>query len=457
MKARTQVIWLIATAGAYLGTAMLYRRQHPLPESLPFFLLTRLPFVLALVYLGLRRRSLSTWIFLSILLGVLIGHDFPALAIHLRVLSRIFLRLIGAIIAPLIFSTLVIGIAGHANLKQVGRMGLKSIIYFELVTTLALVIGLVAINVSRAGVGAQIPVVAAPENLNVTPQSASDLLLHAFPENIAKAVAEGQILQVVIFAVLFAIALALVSEEKRRPMLSFMESLSAVMFKFTGIVMLFAPIGVGAEIASTVAQTGVGILKNLGVLLITLYVALLAFLLLVLLPAALLARVPVKAFVKAVAEPATIAFATSNSEAALPRAMECMEAMGVPRSIVAFVIPTGYSFNLDGSTLYQALAAVFVAQASGIELSISQQVTLLLTLMLASKGTAGVSRASLVILMGVAGSFHLPTEPILILLGVDQLMDMGRTAVNVIGNCLASAVVARWEGEFPAKSSAAAV
>ena len=277
---------------------------------------------------------------------------------------------------------------------------------------------------------------------------AADLVLHAFPENIAKAIAEGQVLQVVVFSLIFAIALALLTDEKRRPMLAFCESLAETMFKFTNIVMWFAPVGVFAAIAMTVAQTGLSVLSNLALLLATLYAALIAFLLFVLLPVALIARVPLKTFMRAVSEPATIAFATASSEAALPRAMEAMEAIGVPRETVAFVIPTGYSFNLDGSTLYQAMAAIFVAQAGGIPLTIGQQIALMLTIMLASKGTAGVSRASLVILLGVAAQFKLPVEPIFLLMGIDQLMDMGRTSVNVIGNCLATVVIARWEGEF---------
>jgi proton glutamate symport protein len=252
---------------------------------------------------------------------------------------------------------------------------------------------------------------------------------------------------VVIFSILFGIALAMVREERRRPMLALTEGLAETMFKFTNLVMWFAPLGVGAAMAYTVGHTGLGILGNLFQLLATLYLALAAFLLLVLCPVALIAGVPLRAFIKAVAEPVSIAFGTSSSEAALPRAMESMETLGVPRDVVAFVIPTGYSFNLDGSTLYLSLAAIFVAQSAGIHLSLGQQLVLMLTLMLTSKGVAGVSRASIVILLGTVGAFGLPTEPVFILLGIDQLMDMARTSVNVIGNCMASCVVARWEGE----------
>ena len=394
------------------------------------------------------RPSLTKWILVAMLAGGEIGHDFPALGLSLRLLAQIFLRLIKVIIAPLLFATLVSGIAGHSDLKKVGRMGVKAIIYFELVTTLALFIGLAAINLSQAGVGAQIPASPA-EQVKIEKLTPSETLLHVFPENIAKSVAENQVLQVVVFSLLFGIALAMVKkEEKRRPMLAFAESLTAVMFKFTNIVMLFAPLGVLGAIAYTVASTGVGILGNLARLLLTLYAALAVFLLCVLLPVALLAKVPLKRFVRAVAEPASIAFGTASSEAALPRAMERMEELGVPRSIVAFVMPTGYSFNLDGSTLYLSLAAMFVAQAAGLHLSFGHQLYIVLVLMLTSKGVAGVSRAAIVILLATAGTVGLPTEPIFILLGIDQLMDMGRTAVNVVGNCLATVVIARWEGEF---------
>jgi len=394
------------------------------------------------------RRSLTTWILVAMVAGAEIGHDFPAFAVNLRVLSLVFLRLIKTIIGPLLFGTLVVGIAGHADLKKVGRMGVKALVYFEAVTTLALFIGLAAINLSRAGVGVTLPPAAHTEELAAPKQTPTDIILHVFPENIAKSLAEGQVLQIVVFSILFGIALGLLSEERRRPMLAFAESLSETMFKFTNLVMLFAPVGVGAAIAYTVGHMGLGVLVHLFQLLATLYVALVAFLLLVLLPVALLARVPVREFVRAIAEPVSIAFATTSSEAALPRAMEEMEALGVPRQIVAFVIPTGYSFNLDGTTLYLSLASVFVAQAAGIPMSLGQQLLMVFTLMLTSKGVAGVPRASLVILLATAASFHLPVEPIFLILGIDELMDMARTSVNVIGNCLATVVIARWEGEF---------
>ncbi len=406
---------------------------------------------------GIRRRSLTGCIFVGMLVGAALGHDWASAALHIQVMRDIFLRLIKTIIAPLIFSTLVVGIAGHSDMKKVGRMGIKAIVYFEVVTTIALVIGLAAANLTHAGEGLHLTGATTEPQSTAAAPNASEVILHAFPENIAKAVADGQVLQIVVFALIFAIALALVAEPKRRPMLDFCLSLSEVMFKFTNIVMWFAPFGVAGAIGAIVAQTGGKMLGNLAVLLATLYAALLVFLFGVLLPIALLTRIPVRRFIKAVAEPATIAFATASSEAALPRAMEEMEAMGVPRQTVAFVIPTGYSLNLDGSTLYQSMASLFVAQAAGIHMTLGQQLMLMLTIMLASKGTAGVSRASLVILLGVAMQFKLPAEPIFVLMGIDQLMDMGRTSINVIGNCLASAVVARWEGDFPSATKSAAV
>lgn len=403
----------------------------------------------SIVWFAIRKNTLTTWILISMIVGAEFGEDFSKIAIHLDVLSKIFLNMVKTIIAPLIFSTLVVGIAGHSNLKQVGRMGWKSIVYFEVVSSLALFIGLLVINISQAGVGVSLPINAIQESLTVVkPQSWDQVIQHIFPENIAKAVYDGQILQVVIFSIVFGIAVAMLKEKHRNKMISFTESLSETMFKFTNVVMYMAPVAVFAAIAYTVGHMGLGILTNLFKLLATLYAALSLFLLGVLMPIALLLKIPVKEFILAVSEPATIAFATTSSESALPRAMEAMEKFGVPRKIVAFVMPTGYSFNLDGTTLYLSLATIFVAQVAGIHLSIERQLIIVFTLMLTSKGVAGVPRASLVILLGTATSFGLPTWPIFIILGIDILMDMARTAVNVVGNCLATAVVARWEGEF---------
>jgi proton glutamate symport protein len=410
--------------------------------------------VLLLFVYAFRKRSLTTWILVCMVAGAEFGYDVPEVAKKLQVFSDIFLRLIKTIIAPLLFSTLVVGIAGHADIKQIGRMGWKSLLYFEIVSTFALFIGLLAINIGKAGVGVVLP--PNPEVATITTikaQSTADFLLHIFPENIAKAIFEGQILQIVIFSIIFGIAVAMVKEKYRTPMIRFSESLAEIMFKFTNIVMYFAPVAVFAAIAYTVGHMGLDILYNLFKLLATLYVALIVFIGFVLFPVALIFRIPVKPFIKAVSEPATIAFATSNSESALPSAMESMEKFGIPRKIVAFVIPTGYSFNLDGTTLYLSLASIFVAQAAGIDLPIGKQLLICFTLMLTSKGVAGVSRASLVILLGTAVSFGLPVEPIFIILGIDVLMDMARTSVNVIGNCLATAVIARSENEFDDKAA----
>ena len=395
------------------------------------------------------KRSLTTWILISMILGAEFGHDFPHVAVKMQVVSMIFLRLIKTIIAPLIFATLVVGIAGHSNLKQVGRMGWKSLLYFEIVSTIALFIGLLAINISKAGVGVIVPEIVNQANVPSVPvTTGADLILHIFPENIAKSVYEGQVLQIVVFSIIFGIAVAMIKDKYKSPMLRFTESLAETMFKFTQLIMYFAPFAVFAAIAYSIGHMGLDILFNLFKLLATLYVSLVVFILVVLLPVALLFKIPLRRFIKAVSEPVVIAFATTSSESALPIAMERMEELGVPRKIVAFVMPTGYSFNLDGTTLYLSLATIFVAQISGIHLPLEKQLLIVFTLMLTSKGVAGVPRASLVILLGTAASFGLPAWPIYIILGIDELMDMARTSVNVLGNCLATAVIARWEGEF---------
>jgi len=414
-----------------------------------FWMVLRWLAIIALVVFVARRRSLTAWILVSMVIGAEVGHDFAGVAVELRFLSQIFLRLITTIVAPLLFATLVVGIAGHSNLRQVGRMGVRALIYFEVVTTFALLIGWVAISISRAGDGIVLPPPAEGAQVPQTaPHTWQDTVVQIFPQNIARAVAEAQMLQIVVFSMIFAIALAMLDEEKRRPLLSFAESLAETMFRFTRIVMLMAPIGVGAAIAYTVGSLGVGILVNLAKLLATFYVAVAVFVVGVLLPVALLAKVPLRRFIAAVAEPVSIAFATTSSEAALPRAMQAMERIGVPRQIVAFVMPTGYTFNLDGSTLYLSLTSIFVAQAAGIHLTIGQQFVMLLTLMLSSKGVAGVPRGAVVVLLGTISTFKLPVEPVLVILGIDAILDMLRTSVNVLGNCLATVVIARWEGEY---------
>jgi proton glutamate symport protein len=370
-----------------------------------------------------------------------------------RPFSQIFIRMIRMIIAPLLFGTLVVGIAGAGHFKDVGRLGLRAIIYFEIVTTLALVIGLVVVNVMKPGVGVVLTPDGGPPPVAATAQTWDQILLHLVPTSIIEAMATGDVLQIVVFSVVFGIGLGMVGE-KGRPFLHWCEALTEAMFKVTHIVMLYAPIGVGAAIAYTVGTSGVQVIVRLAYLIFTFYVALLLFYLLVLLPVMLMFRIRVGDFARAIKEPALIAFSTTSSEAALPRAMEVLEAYGVPRRIVSFVLPLGYSFNLDGTTLYLSLASIFVAQAAGVELSTGQQIGMMLMLMLTSKGVAGVPRAALVILAATVASYNLPLEGVTLVLGVDALMDMGRTATNVIGNCLASVVVAKWEGQLPADAGA---
>jgi proton glutamate symport protein len=406
------------------------------------------------------RLTLSQWIVISMVVGVLLGALFPTSerAMHagwaasdLQLLSNVFLRMIKSLIVPLLFATLVVGIAGHGDdMKKVGRLAFRSILYFEVVTTLALAVGLLAVNLVKPGVGVALAGAStdAAKGFASTKMTFSGVVEHTVPQSFFDAASKNEVLQVVFFAILFGVALSKVQGDGKRFMLSFAESLSEVMFKFVGLVMAFAPFGIGAAIAVTVANGGLSILTRLGILVLTLYAALIVFVVAVLFPVMLLFKVPVKRFVKAVREPWLIAFTTASSEAAFPLAMERMEQLGVPRRIVSFVLPTGYSFNLDGSTLYLALASVFVAQAAGIDMPIGQQVVMMLTLMLTSKGVAAVPRASLVILSGALAQFNLPLEGVAVILGVDAVMDMARTSINLVGNCLATVVMARWEGEF---------
>jgi Na+/H+-dicarboxylate symporter len=402
------------------------------------------------IWTTLRRISLTKWILIAMVIGTFIGWAAPELAQSLRPLSQIFLRMIKSIIVPIIFGTLVVGIAGHGDdMKRVGRLALKSIIYFEIVTTLALVIGLIAVNISKPGVGIKLPPSAQTgQELATQHTTLATVLEHIVPQSFFEAAARNEVLQIVFFSIIFAVAISQVRGRAKDAMLGFAEGLAETMFKFTGIVMRYAPIGIGAAIAVTVGHSGLGVLINLGKLILTLYGALVVFAVVVLLPVALLARVPLRTFLRAVREPALIAFSTTSSEAALPRAMQAMEALGVPRRIVAFVMPTGYSFNLDGTTLYLAVASIFAAQAAGIHLTWDKQAIMMFTLMLTSKGVAGVPRASLVILSGTLASFGLPLEAVAVILGVDELMDMARTTINLVGNCLATVVMARWEGEY---------
>ncbi|MGZ3484067.1 MAG: dicarboxylate/amino acid:cation symporter [Gemmatimonadaceae bacterium] len=403
-----------------------------------------------MIYKNLRRIPLTSWILIAMVVGVLIGTFAPAFAMTLKPVSTVFLRMIKSIIVPLIFGTLVVGIAGHGDdMKRVGRLALKSIIYFEIVTTLALVIGLAAVNLVQPGKGVVLAASAeAGKELASNTQTPAGFLEHLVPTSFFDAAAKNEVLQVVFFAVIFAVALSKVQGRSKEVVLAACEGLADVMFKFTMMVMRFAPFGIGAAIAVTVGQSGLGVLLNLGKLILTLYGALAVFFLVVLLPVASMFKVPIRRFVRAVRSPALIAFSTTSSEAALPLAMQSMEAIGVPRRIVAFVMPTGYSFNLDGSTLYLAIASVFVAQAAGVPMTLTTQLLMMVTLMITNKGVAAVPRASLVILSGTLATFGLPLEGVAIILGVDAIMDMARTSTNLIGNCLATVVMARWEGEF---------
>lgn len=398
----------------------------------------------------LRRLSLSHWIILAMIVGAWFGWQFPATAQHIKFASTLFLNLIKCIIVPLVFATLVMGIAGHTDdLKTVGRLALKSLIYFQIVTTLALFLGMLAADLFQPGAGVPLTGSAEPGKEFAARQVGFEAVMeHLAPRSFFDAAARNDVLQVVVFAIIFGVALTQVNGQPRQTMLGFFNGLSEVMFKFTGIVMWLAPIGVGAAIAYTVGLNGLEVLLRLGKLVLALYAALAVFVLLVYVPVLLLARIPIVPFFRAVRQPALLAFSTASSEAALPDALRLMEKFGVPRRIVSFVLPTGYSFNLAGSTLYLGLASIFVAQAAGFQLTFAHQLPILLTLMLTSKGVAPVPRASMVILSGALLTFGLPLEGVTVILAVDAFLDMGRTAVNLVGNCLASVVMARWEGEF---------
>lgn len=446
MKNKINIITLISFVLASIASILYVNEIIVFPKIV--LEIIWLCFTVIFIIYSFFKKSLTSWIILSMILGVQLGLYFPEIGDKLNFLSKIFLRLIKTIIAPILFSTLVVGIASHSNMKQLGRMGWKSLLYFEVVTTLALLLGLLAINISQAGVGVVIPPNLHEELPDTSVLTWKDHIINIFPENIIKSMYHGDVLPIVVFSIIFGIAMAYLPIEKKEPMLRFTESLAETMFRFTNIIMRFAPLGVGGAIAYTSAHMGVEMLVSLLKLLVTLYITLIVFVVCILLPIALFFRINVRNFIRAISEPVSIAFATTSSESALPLAMENMEKIGVPRKIVSFVLPTGYTFNLDGTTLYLSLASIFVAQVAGKDLSFGEQFLIGITLMLTSKGVAGVPRASLVILMGVATSFDLPMLPIMAILGIDELMDMARTSVNVTGNCLASAVIARWEGEL---------
>jgi proton glutamate symport protein len=439
---------LIAIAGALFvvaGAALSLARLSGAGETLRWI------GIVCFVFFAVRKPSLMTWTFLAMIAGVELGLDAPHVAAQARLPGDLFLRLIRMIVAPLLFATITTGIAGHNELRSVGRVAIKALILFEVVTTLGLIIGVVAMNISGAGWGIVIPtgLEGGAPVVAQAPQTWQQIILNLFPNNLAEAVAQNQILQVAIFSILFGSALAMLPDEKRAPLVSVLQSLADVMFQMTRFIMFLAPLAAGAAIAYTVGNTGLATLLPLAKLVVTYYIALTAFAVLVMIPVMAAFRVPLSKFFRAVGEPAAIGFATTTSEAALPLAMERMEEFGVPRWIVSFVIPTGYSFNMTGGSVYLSMAAVFVAQAAGIHLTFGRQIAVVLVLMAASKGIAGVPRASLVVLLATASAVHLPTAPILLILGVDTLMDMGRTMMNVVGNCMAAAVIGKTEGALP--------
>ena len=393
-------------------------------------------------------------IFISLILGIVVGWAFPDFAVKTHVLPEVFLRMVKMIIAPLLFATLVVGIAGHGDVKSLGRLGVKTVIYFEVVTTLALIIGLGFANLFKPGEGM---VDLASKNIalgdianiasSVHHNSFGEMFLGLFPTSIIQAMADGNLLQIVVFSMFFALAICAVGK-KAQPVVDILNSVTKIMFKFTEYVMLFAPIGIFGAIAYTVGTNGIDILFNYGKIIVALYVALAVFVLIVLLIACKLVHISFRGLIQAIQEPALLTFTTASSEAALPKAMSIMEKFGVPKSIVGFVMPTGYTFNLDGSTLYLAMAVLFSTQLVGINLSLEQQLVIMFALMLTSKGVAGVPRASLIVLAGTLTSFNIPILGVAILLGIDQILDMGRTTVNLIGNCVATVVIARWENDF---------
>lgn len=404
----------------------------------------------------MKHSRLTTLIFIALILGVIVGHFAPDFAVKMRPFAVIFLRMVKMIIAPLLFATLVVGIAGHGDVKSLGKVGIKTIIYFEVVTTLALIIGLTMANIFKPGMGFVSDAIANNASLineaglmasTHAHTSISQMIMNIFPTSIVQAMAEGNLLQIVVFSIFFAIAMCAVGNAAK-PVIAVLNSVSQIMFKFTEYVMYFAPLGIFGAIAATVGANGLAILKNYAKIIFSLYTALAVFVLLVLFIACKYARISFRNLIKAIQEPAILTFTTASSEAAFPKAIEIMEKFGVPKNIVGFVMPTGYTFNLDGSTLYLAMAVIFSSQIVGIHLDLNQQIILMLALMLTSKGVAGVPRASLIVLAGTLASFNIPILGVAILLGIDQILDMGRTTVNLIGNCVATVVIARWENEF---------
>lgn len=401
----------------------------------------------------MKNSILTLWILIALVAGVIVGAIAPDFAVRMHPLATIFLRMVKMIIAPLLFATLVVGIAGHGDVKKVGRVGIKTILYFEIVTTIALFIGLIVANFTNPGFGTRLT--ASLPHLDEISQvsstlchnSFSEFFTNMFPTSVVQAMAEGNLLQIVVFSIFFALAICTIGK-KAKPVMDLLNSVCQIMFKFTEFVMMFAPIGIFGAISYTVGSNGISVLKNYAKIIFSLYFALFIFVIFVLFVACKIVGISLKSLIQAIEEPALLAFTTASSEAALPKAMEIMERFGVPKSIVGFVMPTGYTFNLDGSTLYLAIAVIFCAQIAGVDLTIEQQLIIMFALMVTSKGIAGVPRVALIVLAGTLTSFHIPILGVAILLGIDQFLDMGRTTVNLIGNCVATVVIARWENEF---------
>jgi proton glutamate symport protein len=395
-----------------------------------------------------RSIKLTSWIFISLAIGLLIGIYAPEFAHSVKSLRTLFLNGVKCIIAPLIFSSIVCGINSSGSIKGLGRLGLRAIIWFEIATTVALGIGLLFVNVLRPGDGIELKPASDATLLAAaqTKMTVAGFIEHLLPTNFAEAVVKGDVLQIVLFSVLFGISL-LLAGERARPVLALCEGLSHVMFKFTELIMNLAPIGVGAAMAGAVAEHGLKVLIPMAKMVGTLYAALAVFIAVVLLPALLWARVRIIPFLKEIRPSVALAFATTSSESAYPGALQSLEKIGVPNRIASFVLPLGYSFNLDGSTLYLAIASIFIAQASHIEMSLSNQLAMMLMLMLTTKGVAAVPRASLVVLSATLAAFGLPLEGVVMIMGVDEFMDMARTSVNLLGNCVATTVISRWENE----------
>lgn len=401
----------------------------------------------------MKNHALSIWILIALVAGIVVGAVAPDFAVKMHPLATIFLRMVKMIIAPLLFATLVVGIAGHGDVKKVGRVGLKTILYFEIVTTIALFIGLGVANFTNPGLGSFKPI--SIPNIDEITQMSSMVHQHSFsafftsmfPTSIVQSMADGNLLQIVVFSIFFALAICTIGQ-KAKPVMDLLNSVCQIMFKFTEFVMLFAPVGIFGAISYTIGSNGLVVLKNYAKIIGSLYFALFIFVVLVLFIACKIVGISLRALLRAIEEPALLAFSTASSEAALPKAMEIMEKFGVPKSIVGFVMPTGYTFNLDGSTLYLAIAVIFCSQIAGVNMCIEQQLIVMFALMVTSKGIAGVPRVALIVLAGTLTSFHIPIVGIAVLLGIDQLLDMGRTTVNLIGNCVATVVIARWENEF---------